>query len=79
MSETTKQQFDRSIHPRVVGGRQRYDKINTAKPYKGGGKLARAQRVLNIRRNSHSLTLKSLPSQSNPMAFKAPGSMKGRS
>lgn len=50
----------------------------TTKPYKrqGKGKLGKKMAKLNARRNAHAATLKSLPSNVNPMAFKTPGSMK---
>lgn len=38
--------------------------------------LRKVQAKLNIRRNAHAATLKSLPSGSNPAAFRQPGSMK---
>ena len=40
------------------------------------GKLAKKQARLSARRIDHSLTLKSLPSGTNPMGFRTPGSMK---
>lgn len=49
----------------------------TTKPYKSGkGKLARKQKMLSDRRNAHSITIRTVK---NPSAFRAPGSMKGRS
>lgn len=68
-----------SIHPRVRDGRTAHEKVNTAKPWKGGGKLAYAQKHLGERRVAHSATIKSLPNTVNPASFRAPGSMKGRS
>lgn len=71
--------IDRSIHPRVVGGTTKHEKVNTCKPYKsGGGALYKHQAELGRRRNAHSATLKSLPSQMNPGAFRTPGSMNQR-
>ena len=65
------------MHPGVVNGRRVSPLINTSKPYKSGrGKLAQHQKRLGDRRNGHSMTLKTLPSNVNPLAFKAPGSMK---
>ena len=66
---------DKSIHPRIWNGS---DKSNTCKPRKAGkkGKLAKKQARLSARRIDHSLTLKSLPSGTNPMGFRTPGSMK---
>lgn len=66
---------DRSIHQRVVNGVTFHEKVNTAKPYKGGGKLARKQARLSTRRNDHSATIKSLPRNVPETAFRAPGSM----
>lgn len=63
-----------SIHPSVVKGKTKHEKVNTAKPYKNkGGKLAKKQARLNSRRNAHSATIKD---PKNALAFKAPGSMK---
>ena len=65
------------MHPGVVNGRRVAPKENTSKPYKSGkGKLAQHQKRLGNRRNAHSDTLKRLPTNVNPLAFKAPGSMK---
>lgn len=38
--------------------------------------LRKVRAKLNNRRNAHAATLKSLPSGTNPMAFRQPGSMK---
>ena len=38
--------------------------------------LRKTQKKLNARRNAHAATLKSLPSGTNPAAYKQPGSMK---
>ena len=60
-----------SIHPRVVNGRTIYTKINTCKPHKGGGKLAKKMKNLNRRRLDHSSTIRT----GNTTAYKIPGSM----
>jgi len=65
-----------SIHPRVVKGRTFHEKVNTAKTWKGRGKLKKKREHLNLRRIAHSETLHSLPASTNQLGFKAPGSMK---
>lgn len=65
-----------SIHPRSAIFGRNGEKKNTSKPHKGGGKLAKRQKRLTERRTAHSATLRSLPSNVNPAAFRAPGSMK---
>ena len=65
------------MHPGIVNGRRVAPLENTSKPYKSGkGKLAQHQKRLSNRRNAHSQTLKTLPSNVNQLAFKTPGSMK---
>jgi hypothetical protein len=66
-----------SIHPRVSFPNG--EKYNTCEPYKkaGKGKLGKKMKRLSDRRLAHATTLKSLPSNQNPAAFKTPGSMKG--
>lgn len=64
-----------SIHPRVQGGRQKFDKVNTSKPYKSQkGKLGKHMRELNRRRTAHSITLRSVPTASQ-LGYRTPGSM----
>lgn len=48
-----------SIHPRVVGGRQQFDKCNTAKPEKSrpGKKLRKARTALDVRRHARDLSV----------------------
>lgn len=66
----------RSMHPRM----EYRDgvKKNTCAPRNPNrkGSLAKREKRLNERRLSHSQTLRSLPANQNPLAFKAPGSMK---
>jgi len=62
-----------SIHPRVVNGRTVHKKVNTCI---GTGINRKAQKNLARRRLDHAMTLKSLPSNANPAAYKTPGSMK---
>jgi hypothetical protein len=66
----------RSIHPRVEGRRTVHDKVDTSRPHKGGGKLAKKQAKLNKRQIEHAAILRRLPSNTNPNAFRMPGSMK---
>lgn len=66
--------ISRSIHPRVVGGRTEYDKVNTCGVWKGKGKLAKKQARLLIRRLAHSSTIKTPGIKAE--AFRTPGSMK---
>lgn len=63
-----------SIHPRVSKGRTVHDKVNTCRPYKGGGHLAKIQKRLNARRNDHSATLERLHI-GDRLGFRTPGSM----
>jgi hypothetical protein len=63
-----------SIHPGVEGGRRRHPLETATKPFKNKGKLAKKMKVLGRRRLAHAATLKGLPSNVNPAAFKAPGS-----
>lgn len=66
---------DISIHPGVVAGHRIHDLVNTAKPHKGGGKLAKKLRRLNQRQIDREQTVRSLKTESAALAFKAPGSM----
>jgi hypothetical protein len=70
--------MNRSIHPRNWGLFKESKKLNTSKPQKDGGNghLRRVQKKLAQRRLAHAATIKSLPSSSNPMAYRAPGSMR---
>jgi len=63
-----------SIHPGVVGGRRQYPLDRSTKPYKNKGKLAKKMKILARRRLAHSATLKGLPSNVPPEAYKVPGS-----
>ena len=63
------------MHPGVMNNIRVSPKVNTSKPHQGGGKLAKKQKRLSDRRNAHSMTLKMLPTNANPLAFKTPGSM----
>lgn len=62
-----------SIHPRNWPKIGNGVKVDTSKPYKGGGKLAKKQARLNARRLDHSATLKTPGVK--PEAYKSPGSM----
>ena len=66
-----------SIHPRVVGGTTRYEKVNTCKPCKDQSKGSLGQRLKNRkrRRDDHAGTIARNPS--GAAAYKEPGSMKG--
>ena len=66
-----------SIHERMsypLGQRHKKDTCDRPKP--PCKKLDRKRKRLSSRRNAHSQTLASLPSSSNPAAFRQPGSMK---
>lgn len=63
-----------SIHPRVVNGRTEHRKVNTAKPHKGGGKLARKMHKLHTRRLDHAAIVKRLP-PAQALGYRTPGSM----
>jgi hypothetical protein len=67
-----------SIHPRVKANTA---KVNTSKPHKGKGKLAKKQAHLNRRRVAREATVNSMRNFKGNVqgAFKVPGSMKGRS
>ena len=66
----------RSMHPRMEYPPEKRKKLNTCKPPNPPSKkLDRKRAKLNDRRNAHSLTLKSLPSNAQT-SFRAPGSMK---
>jgi len=41
-----------------------------------GKSLKKVRKKLNARRNDHAMTLKSLPSNVNPVSYRQPGSMK---
>lgn len=66
----------KGMHPGVIDGRRVHSLENTAKPYKSGkGALGKQQARLGRRRSAHSETLRTLPSNVNPLSFKTPGSM----
>jgi hypothetical protein len=67
-----------SIHPGVVGGRRQHPLEKSTKPHQGKGKLAKKMKRLHTRRLAHAETLKRMPSNSNPAAFKTPGSMNAK-
>jgi hypothetical protein len=67
----------KSIHPRVIGGRTRSKKVNTSEPYMGGGELAKRSKELDRRRRDQTSTRDSLRGGQNPAAYKIPGSMRG--
>ena len=69
---------EKGMHPGVISGRRVYPLVNTCTTCKksGKGKLGKHQARLGRRRSAHSETLRTLPSNVNPLSFKAPGSMK---
>lgn len=69
-----------SIHPRNWKSIGTGKTKNTCAPRNNAkkGKLAKHSAKLLARRNDHSATLKSLPSGTNSLAFKTPGSMNAR-
>lgn len=68
-----------SMHPRMEYRDGRVKNTCAPRNPKRKGPLAKRQARLATRRLSHSQTLKSLPANVNPLAFKAPGSMNPRS
>ena len=64
-----------SIHPGIEGGRRRFPLDKSTKPSKNKGKLAKKMKTLARRRLAHAATLKGLPSNVPPEAFRTPGSM----
>ncbi len=68
-------QNPKGMHPGIMNGFRVHPLKNTCKPHKGKGKLAKKQAWLSARRLAHSVTLKTLPPNVNPAAFKTPGSM----
>lgn len=68
--------LDRSIHPRVVGGRAIHEKVNTSKPHRGKGILAHTLKERDRRRTDMAGTISR--NSKNPLAYKMPGSMKAK-
>lgn len=64
-----------SIHPGVAAGRRIHDLSHTAKPHKGGGKLAKKLKRLNQRQLDREQTIKTTKAKNAELAFKSPGSM----
>lgn len=76
VSENNKK-TDISIHPGVIDGRRMHPLKRTSKPVKVGRYYRRHIDELDRRQRAHEATLKSLPSNVNPLAFRKPGSMQG--
>ena len=64
-----------SIHPGVQEGRRRFPLESNTRPFKNNGKLAKKMKILARRRLAHAGTLKGLPTNVPPEAYKVPGSM----
>lgn len=67
---------DRSIHPRVVGGRTQHSVSHTSRPHKGKGILAKTLKERDRRRTDMAGTISR--NSKNPLAYKMPGSMKSK-